>query len=357
MLKFKIDFFRRVSPAFTIVELLVVIVVIGILAAITIVSYTGITSRATAASLQSGLTNASQQLKVYYTLYGSYPTIDSNTLCPTAPIVDNNYCLKASPGETYVYQADNSTNPQTFYITATKDSQSYTVMPSGVPLKGSNLDYGLLLNLDAGNSISYPGSGTTWTDLSGNGNNGTLINGVGYSGANGGALSFDGVSGYVNVGNMSTNFTGGITISSWAYPTSTNNWARFADFGNGTQNDNIVFARNGTSNNIYYEVKNGTANGTAVQASVVELNKWQYFSVSEDNQGNVSLYKNGSLVAVGSTNIPNNITRISNFIGRSNWMADSYYTGSVSDFTIYNRKLLQTEIQQNFNSLKGRYGL
>ena len=53
---------------------------------------------------------------------------------------------------------------------------------------------GLVLCLDAGNPKSYPGSGTTWTDLSGQGNNGTLVNGVGYVGTNGGSLSFDGVS-------------------------------------------------------------------------------------------------------------------------------------------------------------------
>jgi len=52
---------------------------------------------------------------------------------------------------------------------------------------------GLVLCLDAGNPKSYPGSGTTWTDLSGNSNNGTLVNGVGYNGSNLGSLSFDGV--------------------------------------------------------------------------------------------------------------------------------------------------------------------
>jgi prepilin-type N-terminal cleavage/methylation domain-containing protein len=62
------------KSGFTIVELLVVIVVIGILAAITIVSYAGISQRTTVASLQSDLTNAAQQLKLYYTDHGSYPT-------------------------------------------------------------------------------------------------------------------------------------------------------------------------------------------------------------------------------------------------------------------------------------------
>ena len=58
---------------------------------------------------------------------------------------------------------------------------------------------GLVLCLDAGNSKSYPGSGTTWTDLSGRGNTGTLVNGVGYSASNGGALSFDGSNDYITI--------------------------------------------------------------------------------------------------------------------------------------------------------------
>ena len=55
---------------------------------------------------------------------------------------------------------------------------------------------GLVLCLDAANSKSYPGSGTTWTDLSGRGNNGTLVNGVGYNSGNLGSLVFDGVDDY-----------------------------------------------------------------------------------------------------------------------------------------------------------------
>ena len=98
------------NPGFTIVELLVVIVVIGILAAITIVSYTGITSRAVLASLQSDLTNDAQLLKMYYTTYGSYPTAPLNgSNCPTAPNADNAYCLKVSSGNTLTYSSSGTT--------------------------------------------------------------------------------------------------------------------------------------------------------------------------------------------------------------------------------------------------------
>ena len=58
---------------------------------------------------------------------------------------------------------------------------------------------GLVLCLDASDIKSYPKSGTTWFDRSGNGNNGTLVNGVGYSSGNGGVLAFDGVDDYVEI--------------------------------------------------------------------------------------------------------------------------------------------------------------
>jgi hypothetical protein len=62
---------------------------------------------------------------------------------------------------------------------------------------------GLVLNYDAGQQNSYSGSGTTWTDLSGRGNTGTLTNGPTYSSANGGSIVFDGVDDYVNIGSQS----------------------------------------------------------------------------------------------------------------------------------------------------------
>jgi general secretion pathway protein G len=107
------------SPAFTIVELLVVIVIIGILAAITIVAYTGVTSRATSAALQSDLTNASQQLKMYQATYGSYPTTMVSN-CPTLPTPDNTLCLKSSSGNTLSYSSN--TTGTTFALTNTNSN-------------------------------------------------------------------------------------------------------------------------------------------------------------------------------------------------------------------------------------------
>ena len=114
------------NHGFTIVELLVVIVVIGILAAITIVSYTGISSKAVAASLQSDLDNNSRLLKMYYVDYGAYPTTMSAN-CPTLPVNDPKYCLKAGGTNTLTYQPDSTTNVTDFSLYATKNTQNYRI--------------------------------------------------------------------------------------------------------------------------------------------------------------------------------------------------------------------------------------
>src|SRR5680860_283263 len=115
---------------FTIVELLVVIVVIGILAAITIVSYSGISQKATVVSLISDLDNASKQLKLYQVEYSSFPTtLTSN--CPTAPINDTKYCLKPSSGNTYTYSSLGvATSPQSFALQTTNNTTKYIITVS-----------------------------------------------------------------------------------------------------------------------------------------------------------------------------------------------------------------------------------
>ncbi len=114
----------RTTPGFTIVELLIVIVIIGILATVTIVSYTGINNRAIAASMQSDLASASTKLKLYQTDNMAYPTLINS--CPTPSA--GNICLKASPGNTYSYSAVNSASPQTFRLTSTNTNGAIYVV-------------------------------------------------------------------------------------------------------------------------------------------------------------------------------------------------------------------------------------
>lgn len=150
------------QTGFTIVELLIVIVVIGILAAITIVTYAGISQRATATSLKSDLNGASKQLRLYQVDNSGYPIgIDCNTT-PAA----NTICLKSSNGTTYTtFTPNNTTNPQTFCITATNGTANYFVNQDGTPASGACSVTNLVLNPVPASSSGYGTTGShtiTW---------------------------------------------------------------------------------------------------------------------------------------------------------------------------------------------------
>lgn len=123
--------FNIKTKGFTLVELLVVIVVIGILAAITIVAYSGIQQKAIEASLQSDLDNASKQLKLYQVDNGSFPL---NIDCAVSG-VSTNLCIKPSQGNKFTdYTADNYANPQTFSLKASNSSVAERITDSTAPV-------------------------------------------------------------------------------------------------------------------------------------------------------------------------------------------------------------------------------
>ena len=142
------------KKGFTIVELLIVVVVIGILAAITIVSFGGITGQANQASLQSDLDSNSRKLQLYYTQYGSYPTNLDGSNCPTAPTADTNYCLKPTAGTTLTYQGSSID----YSLYATKGTNIYKVTPSAPPFSTK------LASVCPTGFIVVPGSSTYGTN-------------------------------------------------------------------------------------------------------------------------------------------------------------------------------------------------
>ncbi len=148
---------NKYQPAFTIVELLVVIVIIGILAAITIVSYTGISSKATASALQSDLTSATNKLNMYQVEYGNYPTslsVVNGNYCPIYP-EDAKYCIKPSSGNVFDYS---SLGPlySTFSLTATNTNNtiSYNATndsgPAIIPTVTIGAQVWMLYNINVG---------------------------------------------------------------------------------------------------------------------------------------------------------------------------------------------------------------
>ncbi|MGB4420209.1 MAG: LamG-like jellyroll fold domain-containing protein [Candidatus Saccharimonadales bacterium] len=350
---------RRVKlalPAFTIVELLVVIVVIGILAAITVVSYNGITNRAIIASIQSDLSNAAQQLKIFSIDNNTYPL----TLDCSQPDTNINKCIKSSDATNLYYQSDNSSIPE-FCITARNRDIIYKVSENSSPSPGGCLtpglvDEGLVLNLDGGDPVSYSGSGTSWLDLSENINHATLTNGPTYNSVDSGSIVFDGTNDYVDF--YAPNLTTTATVEMWAKIGSAYSskmfmgWLAYDVF---TASGGIGF---NTGNSDLYGINSSTVTSLGV------VNHWAHYIFemrSDVSYSNNKIYINSIAQTLSQLlSTENSGTRIFNGgNGRiSGWRQNGYYMPmEVSVFRVYNRQLSQAEVTQNFNAVKGRYGL
>ena len=244
---------------------------------------------------------------------------------------------------------------------------------------------GLVLCLDAGNTKSYPGSGTTWTDLSGNAYNATLTNGVSYSSDNKGTLTFDGTDDYCYVassGFFSTtvnNFfadTGyAWTISSWfRFPvtpagtrTGNQSWAIFGQSGGIGGGETItLFVGSATDTTYfasvpYYCLVGIRGSKTAISSSSVNTNTWNNVVVTW-NGTTAKVYFNGldrGTANVGAQPIQTGYYAgigVTGYTGIIN-NPPQYFEGNISNTMVYNRAITASEVLQNFNALRGRFSV
>jgi len=219
---------------------------------------------------------------------------------------------------------------------------------------------GLVLALDAGNTKSYPRSGTTWTNLLGTGSNGTLTNGPTYSSANGGSIVFDGVDD--NVSRTSFNTGQNFTVSAWIYPTllGTTRRAIVANSYPYATRTGWLLCTGGAleTNTFFLSIGADVAYNTAASNSL-ELNKWQFVVATVTNGGeSILLYVNSVLVGTsGSALNSGTITYTDSqfYVGYRHTTNTDPYSGNISQVSVYNRVLSAAEIQQNYNALKGRF--
>lgn len=160
------------------------------------------------------------------------------------------------------------------------------------------------------------------------------------------SLDFDGTDDYVAVSGWNTDASGGLTVALLARPTATNGNARFIDFGNGEESDNIIFGRNNTSSDLVFKVYIGDSATTVTAPCVMTDNTWSHYAAVVDDEGNARIYRNGTAVGTGTSNLPSNLARSNMYIGRSNWEDDDYYEGQMDELRIYDRALTSDEITE-----------
>jgi hypothetical protein len=215
---------------------------------------------------------------------------------------------------------------------------------------GKIVTNGLVLALDAADRNSYPGSGTTWNDMSGNGNNGTLVNGPTFSNN---SIVFDGGDDRVDISHNSLyNFTTGLTISCW-YKTTVG----LDSYITTKSNDSfyLCVGPSGTTVNKMSFFLNGTTGGWLQSTANANTGNWTHVSVTWI--GGVSyIYLNGVLDISGSR--PGTLqtgTSTVNLAYRTD--GNKYLNGSISNFQMHNRALSAQEVLQNYNAQKSRFNL
>jgi hypothetical protein len=210
---------------------------------------------------------------------------------------------------------------------------------------------GLILNLDCSQKSSYPGSGPSWYDLSGNGYNGTLLNGPTYSSANGGNVVFDGSNDHVSIPSSTNwNLSTSSTVSVWCKPTNGSGWV--IAFDKGSWNGWLISG----SGSFTYNGQPGYDDGVYVGG--VSLGSWQMFTVVIDRQNALYKgYKNGAYITQSSITQTPMAYATNLYLGSRGCVPDNFYNGAVSTACIYNRALSAAEVLQNYNAQKTKFGL
>ncbi len=222
----------------------------------------------------------------------------------------------------------------------------------GIAYNTSITSDGLVFALDAANTRCYSGSGITVDGLIG-GIGGTLVNGVGFTSSNNGCFVFNGTSHFIQVPYSSTLWNGStFTLSIWAYKS-----------GNGAAGSrgimiskDINYIEHAFNNKTMASFRSNTGQQYLIYGNAnASLNEWRYYASTYDGT-RATLYENG--IATTSISLTINLNNTSNPMTIGRFDGGGYnLNGNISQAYVYNRALSATEIKQNYNATKKRYGL
>ena len=262
--------------------------------------------------------------------------------------------IKVSPAGVYAAEFDETTLTAG---TAERKTSTGVYQVSGsfdevTPFTPDIVLSNLQLWLDAGQTDSYSGSGTTWNDLSGNSRTGTLTNGPTYSSADGGSIVFDGSNDFVQC-------TGSLTVTAATFVT----WIRRN--GNQGQYDGILFSRGTNTTGMNFQVSNqlgyhwnDAGNTYNWQSGLTIPNAtWCMIAVSVTSTAATAYLCQTS----GTTTATNTVNHSSSVLNDIKLAQDDaggrFFNGNISTAMLYNRALTSEEITKNFNAFRGRYGI
>jgi hypothetical protein len=231
---------------------------------------------------------------------------------------------------------------------------------------------GLVFYVSAAESTSYPGSGTTWTDISTNSNNGTLTNGPTFDSGDGGSIVFDGTDDYVELGSVDSSNAislAGSTGQTWEAwfnnDGSGDAYQRIFDKssgGNGANGHFFSLGPSPTDGRIYCRVAGSTSDsGDGYFTGMHTAGNWTHVCITRKNDTadtGWNFYSNGVLKGSRSTidlSVPTNTTNAR--IGTWNHAESREFNGKIAVVRLYNKDLSAAEVLQNYNAEKSRYGL
>lgn len=333
--------YSRSMRGFTIIELLLVVVIIGILSSIIFISYNGVSQKAIISSMKMDLSNVVNKLKIYQIDDDQYPLS-----------LDELDSVRPSAGNNYQYVVSNNTMPIGYCVATLNGSMTYHTDSDGTISVGDCSDYGLVLRLDAGNPLSYPGSGDVWTDLSNSNNNGTLIDSVNvhYDSSNDGIMSFSGATDdYVDFGTSDSLKPKDISVSVWVKVNTLPTWA------------GIISNMNSWGTGFSLQI--GTAQNIAAMVSgeylktswVPQIGVWYHIVATHNYSTNLNkLYVNG--------NLENSSVRVVTYASGAKTNLGVFYTspslylnGDMGEVKIYSRILSAGEISDYYSLTSARY--
>ena len=225
---------------------------------------------------------------------------------------------------------------------------------------------GLVLSLDAANKKSYPGTGTTWTDLSGNGNNFT-INASAYNGTGPKYMDFNGSYGCaVTASGSDLLISGTVTAIVWTIPlNSTANWRTLFRAESSGADHSVIIQSGGWTLGMYDGTNATGFNATAFSQQSLpgyptqwNMMVWRWTSVANSYYNYNFTYNNTpstlqGYIASGNARFKSGIRTL----GAYNAASPSQFWGSIGSISMYNRYVTDDEIVKYFNSTRGRYGI